>query len=198
MLPSVLPIRFFKAGKQHFRNQAIVLYNGVSRNLKRLSVCVIFLFLVLCSSCRNSLKQKIISAIRSECNDDRDSCVIRINDFVDFAWDRMYIFGSLKDSDYISRVMTIDYTRHRVPPGFKRLLFVWGKHVVYEEDFRPVSSQGSVIDFQSASDSALKENTVYFTPENAVYWVRKNEIRGSCRGCYSYLLVTAQEFANSK
>jgi hypothetical protein len=194
MLPSVLPIHFFKAGEQLLRNRAI--NNGVSRNLKRLSVFVIFLFLILCWSCRNSLKQKIISAIQSECNVDNDSCEIRINDFVDFAWDRMYIFGSLKDSDFISRVMAIDYTRHGVPPGFKRLLFVWGKHIVYEEDFRPVSSQGSVIDFQSASDSALKETAVYFTPENAVYWVRKNETTSGCKGCYVYLLTNAQEFVN--
>jgi hypothetical protein len=143
------------------------------------------------AACRQTLKGKIIDGFNQYCFNDTGNCQLCLNALVSFEWDKMYVFGSNADAGFISRTVGFDYYGRMIPESFRRIMFTWGRHEVYEEDFNPFSYTTSVVDFKSISDSILKIRSYSFTPEEAVFVVKKEKISGSCKSCFLYELTNA-------
>ena len=71
---------------------------------------LLLLFLVFLGllSCKNSVQNRIVEAIREKCVD--GGCVIRLTDFTNFEWDKMYFFTVQASNEEMSREMGIEYS----------------------------------------------------------------------------------------
>jgi hypothetical protein len=162
----------------------------------RVERIIIVLFIIFFgAACRQTLKEKIIDGFSRYCFNDTGNCQLCLNAFVSFEWDKMYVFGSNADAGFISRTVGFDYHGRMIPGSSRRIMFTWGRHEVYEEDYERLSYLASVIDFKSIDDSTLKMRSYSFTPEDAVFIVKREKILGSCKSCFLYELINAGKTA---
>jgi hypothetical protein len=157
----------------------------------RFCICAgLAVIIVLVSGCRKNLQQRIINHF--EKYNRAGFCEISINDLTSFEWDKMYVFGSSANNEFISCTIGFEYSGKKIPDGFRRLIFSWGTKEIYEEDYKPRSLLNSVFDFNIINDSILKIRSYSFSPGDAFFAIKKEKIPGSCKRCFLYLLIHPQ------
>lgn len=144
----------------------------------------------LTTGCRKNLRQRIID--RYEKFNQAGACTISINDLTSFEWDKMYVFGSSANNEFIGCTIGFEYHGNKIRDGFRRIIFSWGAREIYEEDYKPRSYLSSVFDFSIINDSILNIMSYSFSPEDAFFEIIKEKIKGSCNNCFLYLLVHPQ------
>jgi hypothetical protein len=156
--------------------------------LNRIYISISLLIVIInMTGCKQSLKQKIMA--QYDYHKMSDSCTISINNLTSFEWDKMYVFGNYANDEIISSTVNFLYTGKPITPGFRRILFTWGRKKIYEEDYQPWSYRNSVIDFKNIDDSILNIRAYSFTQEDAFFIIVKEKIPGSCSNCFLYLLI---------
>jgi hypothetical protein len=143
--------------------------------------------IIFTTGCRKILRQRIID--HYEKYNQAGVCAISINDLTSFEWDKMYVFGSSADNEFISCSVGFEYNGEKIKDGFRRIIFSWGVKEIYEEDYKPRSYLSSVFDFSFINDSILNIRSYSFSPEDAFFMITKEKISGSCSNCFLYLLI---------
>lgn len=108
----------------------------------------ILLLIIIFGSCRKTIKNQIIDQIK-QCNNtqsEQDNCIIDINDFVDFKWDKMYVFPSWSMPEDIALNIGFNYNGEYVKDDMRRILFVNNTGVIYEEDYDVIPGK-EIFDF---------------------------------------------------
>jgi hypothetical protein len=142
---------------------------------------------VLTIGCRKNLQQRIISHF--EKYNRAGFCEIYINDLTSFEWEKMYVFGSSANNEFISCTIGFEYLGKKISAGSRRIIFSWGNKEIYEEDYKPRSLLSSVFDFGFINDSVLNIRSYSFSLEDAFFVIKKEKITGSCKRCFLYLLI---------
>lgn len=103
--------------------------------MKKILFILLLSNLFLC--CRKPLNKQIVDQIKQDCNirSNMDSCIIDINDFVDFKWDKMYVFPSWSMPEDISLIIGFKYNGEYVKDGTRKILFLDKTRIVYEESY---------------------------------------------------------------
>jgi hypothetical protein len=154
----------------------------------RLDVVIVLIIIIISTSgCKRNLRQKIIDHYNKYCTSYK--CMISINDLTSFEWDEMYVFGSSSNNEFISSTVGFDYHGARIPYGFRRIIFSWGRREICEEDYKPRSYQNSVFDFKFINDSILSLRSYCFNQADAIFLIQKDKIPGSCTNCFLYNLI---------
>ena len=143
--------------------------------------------IILTTGCRKNLQQRIID--HYEKFNQAGVCTISIDDLTSFEWDKMYVFGSSANSEFISCTIGFEYSGKKIQNGSRRIIFSWGSREIYEEDYRPRSYLSSVFDFSIINDSILNIRSYSFSLEDAFFIIKKEKISGSCKSCFLYMLV---------
>lgn len=145
---------------------------------------------VLLYACTSSLKSDIFSKVDRDCGPGSNSnCTVVMKDVTKFKWDKMYLFGSWTIADSISQIIGFNCDGGDVPDDYRRMLFVLDGKAVYEEDFKALDSYTLTLNFPEVGDSLRKSPKPYFTPEDAVFVVQKNNDDPGCKGCFAYSLT---------
>src|SRR5271154_4534919 len=82
----------------------------------RFCICTgLVVIIILTTGCRKNLQQRIID--HYEKFNQAGVCEISINDLTSFGWDKMYVFGSSANNEFISCTIGFDYYGKRIPGG---------------------------------------------------------------------------------
>jgi len=139
--------------------------------------------------CKSSVETSLINKVNQKCdNQARLKCQIALKDATPFTWDKLYLFGAWTTSDAIKKTIGLDYHGEDVQDDYRRMLFVKGNKVVYEEELQPFDYQHSLVDFSEIIDSLSQAKKPFFTPESALFVVDKGKIEYSCKDCFFYSL----------
>lgn len=135
------------------------------------------------------MEDRLISKINQECgNQTKPGCEIALKAVTPFEWDKLYFFGAWTTPDSIAEIIGFAYEGDAVPDDYRRILFVQGTKVVYQEDFMPLNYYSSTIDFPEMSDSLAQVKTPFLTPDNALFIVDKEKVEDACKECFFYSL----------
>ncbi|MGI4737037.1 MAG: hypothetical protein ACRYG7_17845 [Janthinobacterium lividum] len=147
------------------------------------------LIIVVTTGCNRSVASKLISTIDQTCATQAASkCKVTLKDVTPFTWDKLYFFGSWTTSDAIKQAIGPNYRGDDVPDDYRRMLFMQGGKVVYEEDFQSLDYTKSTIEFPDLIDSLSHAKSPFLTPGNALFIADKGKIQGSCEDCFVYSL----------
>src|ERR1017187_8017667 len=120
--------------------------------MKKLGIISVLLSLL---GCHQSVQDRIINYVEKYCMKEEDTCIIKLNSLVPFEWDTMYIFGANANNDFIAGTIRFPYQGTIIRPGYRKIIFTYGHHIVYEEVYSSLDHCQSAIDFSSIKDSIL-------------------------------------------
>lgn len=129
--------------------------------------------------CRDKIINRLSDYIDTNCyfEGEKDSCLININNVVDFHWDRLFIFEPWSMPNDISRELGINYNGNYVEDNTRRLIFIKNKEIVYEETY---NIRDKTFDF---AETCFGRDTCYFdSPE--FYVKRKLHISQASHSLY--------------
>lgn len=121
---------------------------------------------------------------------EEDTCIIKLNSLVPFEWDTMYIFGANANNDFIAGTIRFPYQGTIIRPGYRKIIFTYGHHIVYEEVYSSLDHCQSAIDFSSIKDSILNLRSYSLYVNDAVFSVYREKSKSGCTDCYIYHLLT--------
>jgi len=143
---------------------------------------------LVCYGCKTSVKDEMITDINLKYSNNRTS-LISLKEITKFKWDKMYFFPDWTTTETITNTIGFNYTGTDVQDDYSRMLFVYGKKVVYEEDFQSFTFNNISIDFKGVSDSLSKAKPYYLTSIKATFSIKANRGLGSCKDCIVYTLT---------
>ena len=132
--------------------------------------CILILALTLLLGCsRSGLIERRVGERVESCKPDA-SCVIRIKDFTDFQWDKMYVFS------YGAELSDIEAAIGTSFPNFvqftRRLVFLKEGKIVYRED-EPTDIEHAVDGEVSFTGMDTEPSHLMFTTETAVFSAKR-------------------------
>jgi hypothetical protein len=114
----------------------------------------------------------------------QDTCIVKLNNLVPFDWHTMYLFGANANNVFIAGTIRFTYRGSIIRPGYRKIIFTYGHHLVYEEVCNPLDHCQSIIDFSSVKDSILNLRSYAFYVNDAVFSVYREKIKYRCPHLY--------------
>jgi hypothetical protein len=159
--------------------------------MKRIYFIILIFLYVKCS---NKIEFKIINSIEKNCKSTID-CQINLREIIPFKWDSIYIFGEITSTDEISTALGFAYEGTTVQEGDKRIVFISGQKIVYEEDFNFKSNDKSTIGFVPLKANIDAQKTfITFSAKDAIFNIKK-EAREN-KNYFYYSLNPIRNFQN--
>jgi len=128
---------------------------------------IVYLFVITTfAGCKSSI-EKEIARKASDCDD--ENCKIKITDFTDFQWDKMYIFNYAVPSDEVDQAIGVEYGNYE---EFTRpWVFVKNNKIVYAEN-NPDDIE-TIVDREVVFDGPDSLRFMVYTPKKAIFRVKK-------------------------
>jgi hypothetical protein len=150
---------------------------------------VLILAMLIFSGCNRSVKDRIIHYMDSYCEQEK-GCIMNLNNLVPFEWDTMFIFGANADQNFIEATIQCPYHEPDFLHGERKIIFTYGRHVVYEEAYPVSKLNESFIDFSSIKDSVLRLRGYAFHVNEAIFYVYKERLSDRYPERFVYHLLT--------
>lgn len=161
---------------------------GLAR-LRLKGTLILLLIAAATAGCKGRVESNLINEINQKCgNQTKIICKVALKDATPFTWDKLYLFGAWTTADAINETIGLDYHGEDVPDDYRRMLFIQGNKVVYEEDFQPFDYEQSTINFPELIDSLSQAKSPFLTPGNALFIADRTKIEYSCKECFLYSL----------
>lgn len=134
-------------------------------------IIVLILFCFLSCNKRGKLSETIINKIDLIC-DEKEYCMIDLNELVNFEWERAVFFESSCTSESISKLLGIDFNEiHNLNYG---MIFAYQNEIVYKEIFLEPVETPNRFWIRVFDDKKDIGSCVLVTPENAVLYAHRS------------------------
>lgn len=141
--------------------------------------CIIFF-----CNCQPNVKDKIITKIEKNCKafNKVDDCIFSLESITEFEWDKMYVLDGPRSPDLISKVIGFECDCGFLPDDSRRLVFVKGEKIVYEDEYSVDTHKG--IQFRPLDWE--REKLAIYTPSTAKFYVlkRADELNPARKGYF--------------
>lgn len=134
----------------------------------------IIIFTFICSCKRERLSNLIIKELETI----KNTTKICLSDYTWFSWDRFYVFPELFTAEDISKETGVRYIKN-VPERKYRMIFIYDKKVIFEEDIKKLPQDKSFIYFS---------NIRIVLRDNDCLHVSRYVLKGTCDTCVKYIL----------
>ena len=143
----------------------------------------ILLLVAALAGCNGRVEDRLLRQIEETCSKStKPGCLVKLKEITPFQWEKLYFFISWTTADSIRKAVGFNYQGDDVADDYTRMVFTRGNAVVHEEDFQSYDFHRSTISF------SVQAKPLFFTPDNALFWVEKGKIQYACAQCYSYSL----------
>jgi len=134
---------------------------------------LVFVLIIITSvGCKSSLEKRIANRA-----DKCENCKIRLVDFTNFQWDKMYVFNYSVSPDEVDNALGLEYSNDDYEEFTRPWIFVKNNKVVYAED-NPYNIEGVVSD-EVAFDQSDSVRVISYTPNTAVFKAKKERSGGN-------------------
>lgn len=136
------------------------------------SIWFIVVSVAFISSCSKSFDEKVADYIRENCPEfnNKDSCIIDLENITNFEWTHMYVFESMTMPDEISEEIGFECHCDHVKDNYTRIVFTNGPQIVHESNFYALDGE---VQFRQLRKS--DPYTKFTKDESKFFVIKKNK-----------------------